>query len=162
MGLPKSAYMVTPVSYDLKYLSDNLEKEIPNALNLGLGSGKPMEYLMNFTHFAEDVLRGRAINYSSLWLVARNQSSDLNITIGNFLGSNATVNLTIGAATSSVYVPNNSTNGTLFAAPGAAFNLTIVFVEQNYTADWQRDKASIYAFTELKRGDAIQIREIAG
>jgi hypothetical protein len=165
MGMPKEGQLLTPVLHDLTYLSDNLEKEIPNALNLGLKENKPITSLKNFTGFADRIMLERFVNFTTLWIVTENiTANDLNITAGNFLDSgNKTVSITIGATSINLTAPYNTTNSTSFGSnPGIAFNMTILFDAQNATVEWQRDKINIYVFIQMKRGDDILRKEVTG
>ncbi len=163
MGIPRGGQLVMPVTQDLTYLSDNLEREIPNVLNLGLNESKPMEYLKNFTGFVERIMLERLANFTTLWIVTENISTnDLNITVGNFLDSSKTVNITIGATSQNLTAPDNATNSTTFTGIASAFNMTILFDTENATVEWQRDKVNIYAFIQLRRGDNLLKKEITG
>jgi len=164
MGIPKSSQLTASPTYDLIYISNNLGKEIPNALNLGLNESQPIEHLENFTRFVRRVMLAHSTNFTVLWIVTENISTnDLNITVGNFLGSNKTLNITIGASSINITAPDNTTNSTSFGSdPGTEFNMTILFDSQNRTVEWQRDKLNIYALIQLKRGNNIQKREVTG
>lgn len=164
MGMPKESQLLTPVTQDLTYLSANLEKEIPNALNLGLKGNSPIDSLENFTGFADRIMMERVINFTTLWIITENISTnDLNITAGNFLDSGSkTINIKIGGNSINLVAPANTTNSTVFGSNilGASFNITIMFDEQNITAGWQREKINIYVFIQMRRGDDILRKEV--
>ncbi|MBI4181551.1 MAG: hypothetical protein HY520_01110 [Candidatus Aenigmarchaeota archaeon] len=142
---------------DLPFLSENLKNELPAAYNLGLNQSSDVAALLNFSRFLNATLTDHGVNFTLLWVAARNASADANVTVGSLLGGNATVNLTIGSTTRSLQVAANGTNETLFTAPGAVFNLTIVAGDRSTTVEFLRNKASLYLFFRLQRGaDRLQ------
>jgi len=159
IGLPRFAPIISQPSADLPYISANLRSELPHAMNLGMKESAVTERLENFTHFIEGALSGHNINYTSLWLVFRNQSTDLNVTGGGFLGEDVTVSLNVtdgsGSTVKTLPLPNGTIDDVVFSAVGTNYNVTISFSDQEEGAEWPRDKASLYAFYRLNRGDDV-------
>jgi hypothetical protein len=155
IGLPIIRPLLLNPSEDMKLLADNVEKELPYALNLGLKTNTPVSSLLNFTRFVDRVLTERDVTFSSLWIISQNSTGGVNITIGNFLPSNTTV--TLGLTT--VFVPTNSTNSTELSA-SEKFNLTISFEGRQKTVEWLRKKTNLYAYLEFQRGENIIKEEL--
>ncbi|MBI4020834.1 MAG: hypothetical protein HY369_01185 [Candidatus Aenigmarchaeota archaeon] len=158
IGIPFAQVAFTAPTKDLPFLANNLRLEYPAAYNLGLNKSQSVAVLSNFTRFVNATLADKLVNFTAFWLVSVNASTNLNITAGNFLGGNATILLTIGSASTNLSVQTNSTNTTLFTAPGATFNLTIQAGGFTETVQWLRDKANLYVFFELRR-NADTVRE---
>ena len=149
--VPHRQPLVTTPSSDLGYLARNMQKELPQALTLGLNESAGVTTLVNFTRFSARVMAERAINFTPVWVVTSNLSQDMNVTVGNFLGANETVSVNVSGTTASIMVADNSTNSSTFTAPPAAFNVSISFRDQNETFVWARDKVNLYAFVNLTR-----------
>ena len=161
LAFPRFAPLISQPAADMAYLSKNLQRELPHAMNLGLNESDILGRMTNFTHFLERVMLERRIGYSSMWLIIRNQSAtDLNVTGGNFLGEDVTVSLNVSGAVKDLAMPNGTTNSTVFSGVGSLFNITISFGEQEKTAELARDKASLCAFYQLARGDDLIVNDI--
>lgn len=142
---------------DLPYITTNLMAEYPKALNLGSNSSGGVEAVINFSGFVNSSLSERYIKFHSLWVVTQNSSTDLNVTVGNWLGSSQEVSLGIGATSSTLSIPPSGINYTTFSAPGTNFTLTINFSENNGSLYTWRDKTSMYLYINLSRGDNMAI-----
>lgn len=172
VGAPLIQPPLSSPGNDLPFLLRNIKAEFPVAFNLGLNESNELNVMRNFSSFLNRTLLDRRVNFSSLWVYSRNSSTNANITIGNFLGGNLTVNLTyidtsiniITGSTNSVntplFVPNAATNSTILNKPGTPFNLTIRFGSRNTTIEWLRDKANLYVHLEMGRGKDIVREEI--
>lgn len=156
IGMPLFTPLITNPSEDLPFLSNNLKNEFPVAFNLGLNQSNEEAILTNFTHFVNATLYDKLVNFTGLWVLARNTSASVNLTVGNFMG-NTTINFSTGSTTIHLYVQANHSNSTTLPSPGSIYNLSIVFQEKNFTTEWLRDKANLYLFYHLTRGeDEIQ------
>lgn len=160
LGMPSTSQLVRTFTEDLKYLADNVELEIPKALNLGLNESKPITDLFDFTQVVNNMLSERNIDFTALWVVTQPKNSDVNITVGNFLGSLKTVTLNLSGDVKNLLVANNSTNSTLFSSVAAQFNLTISFDTTEKVLTLVRDKVNLYSSFELERGEDSAKREI--
>jgi len=159
IGLPRFTPLIKQPSSDLPYISSNLQSELPNALNIGLNGSAMLDTMTNFSHFLETKLRGRKINYTSLWLVMHNQSSGVNVTGGNFLGEEITISINItdgsGSTVESLIIPKGTNNSTLFSSVENTYNITIAFSDQEESESYPRDKVSLYAFYRLTRSNDV-------
>lgn len=160
IGIPFLQPSLTSPIRDLPLLSKNIRLEFPVAFNLGLNESDERAVMKNFSLFLNTNLADRLIDFSTLWLYAKNSSENVNFTIGNFLGKNITVNLTISPIEKEIFVQNNGTNSTLFSSPGSIFNLTIEFESRTATVEWLRDKVNLYVFYELRRNRDVIKEEI--
>ncbi len=152
LGLPKSMPIMESSSNDLHYFSLGIRRELPMALNFGLNESAPIPYLKNFTLYSENTINGYYANFSSIWVVSRNLTgTGINITVGNFLGSDTSVNLTISGTEKQLSVKNNATNSTTFSSISQEFNLTIEYGSESKTLTWQRNKVNLYASFGITR-----------
>ncbi len=139
----------------VSYFSGNIQKELPRAMNLGMNQSAPGAVMLNFSRFVQEEMSSRRINYSSLWLVAEGNESttDVNVTVGNFMWGSRTVTITLDGTQKSVYVPDNSSNTTGYSSVPAIYNITISYGSTSRTYEWQRSKTSLYAYISLEKGE---------
>ncbi|MBU0898429.1 MAG: hypothetical protein KKB03_03240 [Nanoarchaeota archaeon] len=158
---------------DLGYIFDNIEYELPYALNLGINKTTPIITLTNFTRYLDESLY--FANFSTLWVVTDNVDFGLgqifhtvNVTVGNFLDYNVTVNVTFDGSSINVTVPNNQTNFTTFefntgAAPMGVYNFDLKLEfdgTTRYMNNTVLDKYNFYALVKLQRGNDFKKEEI--
>ncbi len=143
-----------PDSY-IRYFSDNMQGELPRALNLGLNQSDPEAVMLNFSRFVQEEMSSRSINYSSLWLVAEgNEStSDVNVTVGNFMWGSRLVSITLDGVQKQLHVADNSSNTTGYSSVPPLYNITISYGSTSMTYEWQRAKTSLYAYISLEKGE---------
>ncbi|MBI4175813.1 MAG: LamG domain-containing protein [Candidatus Aenigmarchaeota archaeon] len=99
VGLTLSNTLTGPVTKDLTFLSENVKREFPRALNLGYLGGETGESLKNFTQFTDSGLEQNFINFTAFFVVSEPAQNDtVNLTIGNFLDSPVSVGIEIGSA----------------------------------------------------------------
>jgi len=154
----REAFVIVP-DRDMSFLSGNVMGEYPNALNLGLNSTGGLAALENFSRFLNASLSERYVDFQALWIESENVSSDVNITVGNWLHATESVTLSIGGNDETLTVAPNATNYTSFLSPGASFSLAINFSQSNLSVQWRREKASLYVYTNMSRGGNIIIEE---
>ena len=65
LSIPLSQPLISQPSGDITYISTNMRRELPHALNLGLNDSSELDTMVNFTHFIEAVMLERRINYTS-------------------------------------------------------------------------------------------------
>jgi hypothetical protein len=155
--LPKPDVLVESHTEDITYLFKNIQNELPRALNLGINESRPIDHLKNFTLYIDSKMSEHLINFTCLWIVTEGDSalSELNITVGNFLGYTTTIILNLSGAVKNLVVFPDSTNSTIFSSVQSEFNLTIKFNGEEENVRWQRDKINLYAMIELKRGENL-------
>ncbi len=139
MGLPRPASMNVEGMEDMAYIAANLQKEMPNAFNLGLDRGDHLNAMQNFTWFADSVLGNRRVAFGALLAFGNNIStSDFNVTVFNYIGSNQSVNITIGSSMYVMLVANNASNSTAFTGVGSLFNVSFRFGSEEKNMTWAR------------------------
>jgi len=154
----REAFVITP-DRDLSFLSDNAVREYPRALNLGLNSTGGLAALENFSRFLNASLSERYVDFQALWVQCDNVSSDVNVTVGNWLHATESVTLSIGGTDKTLLVAANAANYTSFTSPGASFNMAINFSQSNLSVAWRREKASLYVYTNFSRDDNAVVKE---
>ena len=170
IGLQFGKPLLQTRSGDLHYIHENVERELPRALNLGINESRPVEVLSNFTRYLKESLY--FVNFSALWIVTENIDFDmsspytLNVTAGNFLGYEVTVNITIGTVSSNVTVPDNQTNSTTFEIavigidPGT-FDMNVSFDGTSKAMEGVvLNKHNLYALVKLQRGNDFVKEEL--
>jgi len=163
MAVPRFMPLIRQPSADIEYISVNLQRELPNALNLGLNESAMLGHMTNFTHFMEDAMLERYTNYTSVWLIAENISATgLNTTVGNFMGEDVSVTINVSGTVKVLPVPNGTVNSTSFSSVATAYNITISFSDQEETFEWARHKVNLYAFFQLDRGEDEIKNYVAG
>lgn len=163
IGLPKNTPFDVETNYDVNYIMKNLQKEMPNAYNLGVAGGDFLGTMKNFTWFSGNVLRARRMPFGTLLFFGTNSSpTDFNVTVFNYLGRNQTVNITIGGTTSELFAANNQSNNTVFSGPGATFNISFKHAIDEKNVTWVRDKHSIYGVLNITRSSSVVITDFLG
>jgi hypothetical protein len=149
-----------PESYVNRF-SANIQKELPKALNLGLNQSSVDTIMANFSRFVRDEMSSRQVNHSSLWLVAEGNisSSGVNVTIGNFLWKGASVTVILDGTQRVIYVPDNSTNSSVFSPVSEKYNITISYEGRSRTYEWHRPKASLYAYVSFLKEEDSSVEE---
>ncbi len=168
IGMPPPEAITMVFTGDLSYLHENIREELPRALNLGVNQSRSYQNLLNFTRFIYDKMEERNINFTAVWLITEYMEPDnplysnLNVSIGNFLGqeTNFTVNISVGSSETiqSVVVSDNSTGSLTFQASAidGIYNLTVSFNNYEKKITLPRGRVSIYSRIELERtGETI-------
>ena len=161
IGLPLYGPQIQSYRKDLSFISSNLESEFPRALNLGLRSGSGTGSLADFSAFSRDILAGQNVKLQSLWVVTEPQASGVLVTVGNFMGYTQSLSITVDGSSQNLDVPDNSTQAAFFPSSDS-FQITISFPGHSRTSTWVRNKANLYAFTEIARGTDKVVEEVEG
>jgi hypothetical protein len=159
IGLPLYGPQLQSYRKDLSFFSDNLESELPRTLNLGIKAGSGTSSLADFSRFAGSTLSGQGVKFQSLWVVAEPQTSGVQVTVGNFMGQAQSLSITVDGNSQNLDVPDDSTEGRFFTASDN-FQITISFPGHSKESVWVRNKANLYAFVEMARGDDTAVKEI--
>jgi hypothetical protein len=163
VGLPRFVSVNVEGMENLRYIAVNLQKEMPNAFNLGLSRGDYIDVMKNFTWFTGRVLQNRMTSFGALLAFGNNISTtDFNVTVFNYLGANQTVNVTIGSSMYVMFVANNKSNSTAFMGVDNLFNISFKFGNEEKNMTWVRDKYSIYGMLNLTRKDSVVIKDFEG
>jgi hypothetical protein len=144
----------------LALLFDNVKEEYPRAANLGLNESDPVRILMNFTEFVEGKVRERGADFSLMFVLTRNESNNLNVTVGNYLGYGMDVILNVSGDVESIYVPDRGTNSEIFTNPPESFTLGISFNTTERNLLLEKRKANLYLILEMMRGENVIKEEV--
>jgi len=162
-GLPRPASINVEGTEDLGFIALNMQKEMPNAFNLGLAQGDYLGVMKNFTWFSARVLRNHMSSFGLLLCFGSNVSTDdFNVTVFNYLGHNETVNITIGSSTYVMLVPYNESNSTEFTGVDELFGISFRYSDEEKNTTWVRQKHSIYGAMNMTRRDSIIIKDFEG
>ncbi|HJW97316.1 MAG TPA: hypothetical protein VJ485_04105 [archaeon] len=159
MGLPLYGPQVQAYRKDISLVSNNLESEFPRALNLGLREGSVQEFA-DFSRFAKGTLAGQNMQFKGLWVVSQPQGTDLKVTVGNFMGQTQAVSITVGMDSRDLNMLDDSTQAAVFSGAADSFQIRIAFPGHSWTSVWLRNKANLYAFTEIARATDTVIEEV--
>ena len=159
VGLPLYGPQVQVSREDLKYISDNLEREFPRALNLGMKSGSGTSSLADFSRFADSGLSGQGMDFKGFWVVAEPDGSGVRITIGNFMGTSQSASITVNGEEWNQEVPDNSTQERIFSGVPDSYQIQIGFPGHSKTSEWLREKVNLYAFASVGRGADLAVAE---
>ncbi|MBI4173631.1 MAG: hypothetical protein HY519_02820 [Candidatus Aenigmarchaeota archaeon] len=142
--------------------SDNLQRELPRAYNLGLTQGNGPGALADFTAFLQDGLGSRSISMQAAWLAAMPGNGEVNFVVGNFLGKPVDFSLNAAGQSWSGRLEDKATFSAELAtlADVLAINLTVNGREQQL--EWRADKANIYAFYALLADQGNIYGEVSG
>jgi hypothetical protein len=161
IGLPLYGPQVQAYKKDLSYVSANLESEFPRALNLALRSGSVQSFA-DFSRFSQGTLAGQNIRLRALWLASEPWEDGVQVTVGNFMGKDLEVNITVGAEFRGIQIQDNLTVTALFSSVPDSYDMVVEFPGHSKSITWLRNKASLYSYQEVSRGADLVVEEIEG
>ena len=132
-------------------LFDNIKNEYPRALNLGL-SGSHVQAMEDFTNFAANLTRKMNADLRVLWVITENVSDNLNVTVGNFFGSDHYVTINVSGEVKVMHVPDSGINSTLFTSTPAEFRLGLNFNTTQKNVLLEKYKVNLYSILEMAKG----------
>jgi hypothetical protein len=153
--------MISPEGLSLRETSsidllfDNVRDEYPRAANLGLNESDPVGVLSNFTGFVEGKTKERGAKLSLMFVLTRNESNNLNVTVGNYLGYGTDVVLNVSGDVESIYVSDSGTNSEIFTNPPESFTLGISFNTTERNLLLEKRKANLYLILEISKGENV-------
>lgn len=164
-ALPAGTTLTGGHTLDMARLADNLEGEVPRALNLAmLEDGEPSK-LGDFMGFAGDMAGERYISLEGLWVVTvpdENDPGDVDVYAGNWLGRPVTVYVTIGGEEEGLVLDEEETGREAFSGVGSDFLMEIGFGDRSWSGRLARDKTNLYGYVMLSRGEDSIVKEISG
>ena len=162
IGLPpRQAFIETP-SDDMEYVRQNLEREFPIALNLGLDNENPRTTMENFTSWTRDVANGFLIKLSSFWVFTEVDpgTGNLTVSVGNYMGADMNVNLDLDGDNRNLFVQEGDSSSTTFSSVGPTYTLTVQFGGNSKIFSWNRNKVNMFTLIELERGENLARSEV--
>lgn len=149
-----SAYMAPSYSHsaikgETENLFANIRDEYPVALNLGLNSTGGAAALFDFSLVAINATRSRSASLKALWILTENASDDLNVTVGNFMGTAINVTLNVSGSMSDLEIADRSAESVLFGSPPSEFTLLASFNTTEKNLILEKYKANLYVILEM-------------
>ena len=163
--LPAHNIAGTGKASDMSELSDNLESEIPRALNLILLDGGEPTELGDFMDFVRDRSAERYISFQGLWVVFEPDPSspgDWDIHAGNWLRSPVSLFVVVDSSDINMDLDYQETGTRSLAGVSSSPDVQVSFKDRSCSGTLSRDKTSLYSFTSLTRGEDVVVSEKAG
>jgi hypothetical protein len=148
---------------NLEALSDNLEAEIPRALNLIiLDSGNPSE-LGDFMDFLQTSTSDRYLTMDSVWIVTSpnpGNPGDVDVTVGNHFGTTQEIQAEVDGNLRALNL--NLGTSTTYSLSGVSqdMNVSVVFSGRSWSGTLSRDKTNLYCYLGLSRNQDFVVKEI--
>jgi hypothetical protein len=145
---------------DMDRLADNLAGELPRALNIGINATDAIGVVHNFTVFSKARAGAGGIGLDCFWLIFQEQGGDVNVSVGNFLGSLKTFSVDIDGSAENIQAADGAVNSSLFSVSGYKFNATITVDGGTAVAEMILNKTSMYFEMSLAREGNLLKKEI--
>ena len=162
-GLPVQVIMSTDDTSDITILAENLESEIPRALNLAmLEDGNP-DSLDEFIGFARNKTLERYTDLESLWVVTvpdTDNPGSIEVYAGNWFGSPTTLYIIIDSIGVNMNLNDQETDSASFSGVSSQFDIQVSFSGRTWSETLPRDKTNLYSYVSLSRGDNVIVKEI--
>ena len=148
---------------NLEGLSDNLETEIPKALNLILlDSGSPSE-LGVFMDFLQSRTADRYLTMDSVWIVTSpdpGNPGDVDVSVGNHFGTTQQVRVEVDGDVRTLNL--NSGSSTTYSLSGISQDMDVSasFSGRSWSGTIPRDKTNMYCYLGLSRNQDFIAKEI--
>jgi hypothetical protein len=163
--LPSQVAITGGQTRDIDRIADNLESEIPTALNLAmLEDGSPQK-LGQFTEFLRDEMSERFIDMESLWVVTipdQSTPGHVEAYAGNWLGESTTVSVTIEANEETLNLDDGEIDSVEYFNVDDEFDIVVSFDGRSWSGHLARDKVNLYCLFSLSREENIVVKEIIG
>lgn len=159
-GLPPEIGIASTYSDDMAAAGGNLGAELPHAMNLGINGSGAVPTLVNFTSYAKQTLAARRMSIESFWVVFESEGSTLNVTVGNFLGSERTFYIDVSGSPVAMTAGDGQTNSTILSVSGPVLNVTVSAGGSERAFVIPAGKSSLYSEVTLRRGGDAARKEI--
>lgn len=147
-------------SDDMNRLARNLQKEFPHALNIGINGSAPIQTLRNFTLFSISSLEEGRIDLTCHWLVFRYAGDQVNVSVGNFLGSPEVFYVNVSGTAKGIYAGDGMVNSSLFPVAGYTFDASVTVDGETDRFTMLTNKTSIFSELTLSRSGNVIRKEI--
>ena len=159
-GMGPGTRITETTTADMDRFGENLAKELPHALNIGVNASDPAGTVQNFTEFSRDALEKHGIDLKCYWLVFMPDGGNVNVSVGNFMGSGKTFGINVSGNFKYVYAADGTVNSSLFSVSGYKFDVTIGVDDWLTEKRMLTNKTGIYSLISLERGDGVVRKEI--
>jgi hypothetical protein len=164
-ALPPAIISGTGNTRDMSLMAENLEREIPRAANLALLDDGSPESLGEFMDFIRESTREKYLGMESLWVVGvpdPDNPGDMAFYSGNWLGRAATVYITADSLGISHVLDDQETGSSTLSGLASSFTLEVSFDGRTWSNTVSRDKATLYCYLSLARGENSVVKDIEG
>ena len=159
-GIAPTIRVTDSPSADMELTAENLAKEYPHALNIGINSSAPLQTLYNFTVFSESNLLDRGIDFNILWIVFRPLDGSTNVTIYNAMDSSKVVGVNVSGTYTDIEAPLNNFNNSVYSVPVYGFNFSVTIDGDETEGFAISNKTSLYSLISLERGTNLVRKEL--
>ncbi len=162
LGLPQIAVHSAPRDTGLSPLADNLEREIPHALNLALAEDQDTQKLGEFLDFARNNSAERYSDMEALWVVILPDPGNpgyVSLEAGNWLGRRVSLYLSVDGDGQEIELDDTETASLSFTGLPEAFDMTVSFGGREWSGQASLGKAGIYCYLSLGRGENAVVRD---
>jgi hypothetical protein len=156
---PLSMVQLEPAQ-DASILSENMQAEMPRALNIGISSSDPAGTLIGFCNFSRSAAASRGIEMDAVFVVFEASSSGIVATAGSAASGNAIIGVSVSGTYEELTVSAGSVNATVFPAGGETFDVYLYSSGETSYATIPSNKTSLVAVVSLSRGDTFIRKEI--
>ncbi len=144
---------------DMNFIADNLQKELPHALNIGVNSSVPVDTAYGFMNFSRDTVLSKGVALEAVWVIFLPINGSINASAGN-LDMPGTVGVNVSGTYGGIYVGVDSVNSSVFAVSEPVFNVTVTVSGESFHATLLTNKTSIYSTLSLEREGNTVRKEI--
>jgi len=147
----------TSKSDDFSSISDNIEREFPRSVNLGLANGHAEENAYDFGMFVREYLKERSASLRMFWVISKPVpgTSALNVSVANFLGEGSDFSIEISGDRKDFHLKDGEKGYAVFGMVPSNVAISLSSPDEEKTLEWKRDKVNLYLFYEIRRGKDI-------
>lgn len=145
---------------DISALSENMEKEMPRALNIGINASDPAGTLISFANFSRSAAVSRGMDLSVVFVIFESTGSGTVATAGNAAAGQAIIGIDVDGTYAELSVPAGSVNSTQFPAAGDTFDFSVTAGGLTTDATMPGGKTGLFAISTISRGGVVLRKEI--
>lgn len=164
LGLPTAMLSGTGGTEDMTVLAENLERELPMAINTILLEGESPSRLGEFLGFVRDNAGSRYMDLGVLCVAAIPDSGnpgDVTIHGFNWLGESTLLGVDIDGDSQQMALDDAGSGSLGYSGVSQGYDIQASWRGGSWSADLPRDKTSICCFLSLSREGNRIMKEIA-
>jgi hypothetical protein len=159
-GLAPLSVVQSEPAHDVSALSNNMQAEMPRALNIGINSSDPAGTLISFCNFSRSAAANRDIEMEGVFLVFEAFPTGIVASAGNAAAEDITVGVSVSGTYRELTVPAGAINVTTFPAAGETFDVYMYHSGETSYVTIPSNKTSLIATVILSRGGTVIRKEI--
>ncbi|UCD03099.1 MAG: hypothetical protein JSV63_00475 [Candidatus Aenigmatarchaeota archaeon] len=159
-GISPTIQITGSPSTDMEMIAENLRKEFPPALNIGINSSAPLMTLQNFTTFAKNRVLDRGVDLDVLHVVFIPSNGSTNVSVYNSMDVAKVIGVNVSGTHRDIEANLDTLNYSIFTVPVYGFNLTLNIDGDETYSFLLSNKTSIYSLISLERGDDVVRKEL--